>query len=455
METTTEKKLYIKTYGCQMNVYDSLKMKEILAPFGFKPTEDIEESDMVILNTCHIREKATEKVYSELGQIRDMKAQRGKGGKGLVTVVAGCVAQAEGEEIMKRSRVVDIVVGPQSLQNLPELLIQLERKNKGLLNLNFEANQKFDSVTLGQEPSPVSSFLTVQEGCDKFCKFCVVPYTRGGEFSRPVEDVYREALSLASRGAIEITLLGQNVSAYHGGLNIGDKKEVYTLAKLIEKIAKIPEIKRIRYTTSHPVDTLEDLIALHGTEEKLMPFLHLPIQSGSNKILKSMNRKHDRDFYLDIISKFRKARPDIAFSSDFIVGYPGETDKDFLDTVNLVTEIGYAQCYSFKYSVRPGTPASVMNQVDEGVKTTRIMILQDEINRQQNLFNEKFLGQEIEVLFDRVGKRPGQLIGKSPYMQSVYINDGESYMNTIQKVVPNQLRSNSLAAEKIRTLEAS
>lgn len=436
-----------------MNVYDSMKMQEILAPFGFSTTDNIEESDMVILNTCHIREKATEKVFSELGQIQVVKEQRlKKEGKKIITVVAGCVAQAEGEEIIKRSKVVDIVVGPQSIQTLPELLAKLEKKEKGLINLNFDANNKFDSIVPLESGYSSSSFLTIQEGCDKFCKFCVVPYTRGAEFSRPVEDIYREAIHMAKKGAIEIVLLGQNVSAYHGDLSIDGKKEIYTLAKLIEKIAKIDEIKRIRYMTSHPIDTLEDLIALHGSEEKLMPFLHLPVQSGSNSILKAMNRNHDREFYLDIIAKFRKSRPDMGFSSDFIVGFPGETDKDFEDTVNIVKEIGYAQCYSFKYSVRPGTPASVMKQIDEGVKAERLAILQNEITNQQAKFNKKFVGKEVEVLFDRQGRYENQLIGKTPHMQSVYVDGGAELIGTFQKVLVNEAKTNSLAAKIIETV---
>lgn len=428
-----------------MNVYDSVKMANLLAPFGYKLTHKLEESDMVILNTCHIREKATEKVYCELGRIKDYKQDKIKDGKGeLITVVAGCVAQAEGEEIMKRAKVVDIVVGPQSLQNLPELIAKLSREKKAQIDLNFSPVAKFDNLPEELHNTSISSFLTIQEGCDKFCKFCVVPYTRGAQYSRPIEEVYREALLLASNGAVEITLLGQNVSAYEVSRD-NNKKE--KLADLIRIIAKIPTIQRIRYTTSHPNDMDDDLIALHGQEEKLMPFLHLPVQSGSNKILKDMNRKHDVDHYLKIIDKLKAARPDIGFSSDFIVGYPGETDKDFEDTCNLINEVKYGQAYSFKYSPRAGTPASIKDQVPEEVKTDRILKLQSIILENQNNFNQNFIGKEVEVLFDRFGKKDNQIIGKSPYMQSVYVSNAEQYLNKIAKVKIIHIGKNSMKAE--------
>ena len=428
-----------------MNVYDSVKMANLLSPFGYKLTYKLEDSDMVILNTCHIREKATEKVYSELGVIRDYKEQKKKEGKGgLVTIVAGCVAQAEGEEIMRRARVVDIVVGPQSLQNLPELIARLSREKKALIDLSFAPVSKFDLLPEELSNTSVSSFLTIQEGCDKFCKFCVVPYTRGAEYSRPIEEVYREALLLASSGAIEITLLGQNVSAYH---STDHESKKVGLAALIEKIAKIPNIKRIRYTTSHPNDMDDDLIALHGAEEKLMPFLHLPVQSGSNKILDEMNRKHNRESYLELIDKFRVARPDIGFSSDFIVGYPGETDADFEDTCDLVERVGYSQAYSFKYSPRAGTPASLKDQVSEEVKTARIVRLQEIISKNQRAYNDKFIGTKMDILFDRIGKRDGQIIGKSPFMQSVYIDNGMEYLGKIIQVLIKSSSANSLYGE--------
>jgi len=434
-----------------MNVYDSVKMANLLAPFGYKMTHKMEESDMVILNTCHIREKATEKVYSELGKIRDYKKEKATKGRGdLITVVAGCVAQAEGEEIMRRAKVVDIVVGPQSLQNLPELITKLSRENKAQIDLNFSPVAKFDNLPDELHNTTISSFLTIQEGCDKFCKFCVVPYTRGAQYSRPLEEVYREALLLASNGAVEITLLGQNVSAYEALSANGENKK---LTELIKMIAKIPQIQRIRYMTSHPNDMDDDLIALHGYEPKLMPFLHLPVQSGSNKILQDMNRKHDVDHYLKIINKFRAARPDIGFSSDFIVGYPGETDQDFEDTCRLVKEVKYAQSYSFKYSPRAGTPASIKEQVSEEIKTQRILKLQSIITEQQQAFNQSFLSQEIDVLFDRIGKKNEQIIGKTPHMQSVYINEGNHLLNKIVRVKIKSIGTNSMKAEIINNEE--
>lgn len=434
-----------------MNVYDSVKMANLLAPFGYKLTHKMEESDMVILNTCHIREKATEKVYSELGKIRDYKKEKTRKGKGeLITVVAGCVAQAEGEEIMQRAKVVDIVVGPQSLQNLPELIAKLSRENKAQIDLNFSPVSKFDNLPQELENSAASSFLTIQEGCDKFCKFCVVPYTRGAQYSRPIEEVYREALLMASSGAVEITLLGQNVSAYEIKQEGGSSKK---LAELIKMIAKIPQIQRIRYTTSHPNDMDDELIALHGYEAKLMPFLHLPVQSGSNKILQEMNRKHDVEHYLKIIDKFKATRPDIAFSSDFIVGYPGETDRDFEDTCNLVNEVKFTQAYSFKYSPRAGTPASIKEQMTEEIKTLRIQKLQSLLSHHQQSFNQGFAGKEVEVLFDRIGKKDGQVIGKTPYMQSVYLNQGAELLNKIAKVKIQHIGRNSMRGERIKAKE--
>jgi tRNA-2-methylthio-N6-dimethylallyladenosine synthase len=434
-----------------MNVYDSVKMANLLSPFGYKLTHKMEESDMVILNTCHIREKATEKVYSELGKIRDYKKEKAKKGNGeLITVVAGCVAQAEGEEIMQRAKVVDIVVGPQSLQNLPELIAKLSRENKAQIDLNFSPISKFDNLPEELNNTSVSSFLTIQEGCDKFCKFCVVPYTRGAQYSRPIEEVYREALLMASSGAVEITLLGQNVSAYETKEANGSSRK---LAELIKMIAKIPQIQRIRYTTSHPNDMDDDLIALHGYETKLMPFLHLPVQSGSNRILQEMNRKHDIDHYLKVIDKLKTARPDISFSSDFIVGYPGETDQDFEDTCNLVNDVKFTQAYSFKYSPRAGTPASVKEQISEEIKTNRILKLQSIISHHQHAFNQEFAGKEVEVLFDRIGKKDGQIIGKTPYMQSVYLNQATDLLNKIVSVKIKHIGRNSMRGETIKDKE--
>jgi tRNA-2-methylthio-N6-dimethylallyladenosine synthase len=415
------KKLYIKTYGCQMNVYDSIKMQELLFPFGFESTEDMNEADMVILNTCHIREKASEKVYSELGRIKQIKDQRSKDGFGeMIIAVAGCVGQAEGEEIFRRASYVDIVVGPQSYHTLPDLVAKLARSEKRLIELDFIEEEKFDNLPTNYQAQGASAFVSIQEGCDKFCTFCVVPYTRGAEFSRKVEEIYRETMAAVENGASEVHLLGQNVNAYHG--KAADDQN-YSLADLIRHVAKIKGLERIRYTTSHPRDMTDDLIALHGTEPKLMPFLHLPVQSGSNKILTAMNRKHTREDYFKIIDKLRVARPDIVMSSDFIVGFPGETDEDFADTLDLVKKVGYGQCFSFKYSPRPGTPAATMNQVPEHIKTERLAILQQELARQQLALNESCVGKVMPVLFEKPGKFDGHIVGKTIYMQSAYIDN--------------------------------
>lgn len=440
------KKLYIKTHGCQMNVYDSIKMEELLRPHGFEATENLGEADLAILNTCHIREKASEKVYSELGKYRILKEEKRKGGAEMVIAVAGCVAQAEGEEIINRAPFVDIVVGPQSYQNLPTLIEQVKRDKKWAVQLDFNVEEKFDKVEENSTVQGVSAFLSVQEGCDKFCHFCVVPYTRGAEYSRPVHEIYREALRLVAAGTKEINLLGQNVSAWHGADHEGN---VWSLGKLVSHLAKIEGLERIRYTTSHPRDMPDsDLFEAHEMESKLMPFLHLPIQSGSNAILKAMNRKHDRNFYLDIIARFKAVRPDFAFSSDFIVGFPGETDQDFEDTLKIVDEVGFAQCYSFKYSPRPGTPASVLeNQVPEDIKQERLEKLQAKIHYHQTKFNESFLGKTVKVLFDKKGKHKGQIQGKSEYMQAVFVTAPDEYINQIVDVKIVGLETNSLRGE--------
>ena len=414
-----------------MNVYDSVKMQELLVPFGFESTEDMSEADMVILNTCHIREKASEKVYSELGRIKQIKDNRLKHGHGdMVIAVAGCVGQAEGEEIFRRTPYVDIVVGPQSYHTLPDLVAKIARSEKHLIELDFIEEEKFDNLPTNYEGQEASAFVSIQEGCDKFCTFCVVPYTRGAEFSRKVEEIYRESMAVVAKGALEVHLLGQNVNAYHG--KAGNEKN-YSIADLIRHVASINGLKRIRYTTSHPRDMNDDLIALHGQELKLMPFLHLPIQSGSNKILKAMNRKHTREEYFTIIDKLKVARPDIVLSSDFIVGFPGETDEDFADTLDLVKRVGYGQCFSFKYSPRPGTPAAAMKQVSESVKSERLAILQKELSRQQLEFNESYVGKILPVLFEKTGKFDGQIVGKTPYMQSVYIDNADKSL--IGKIV--------------------
>ena len=423
-----------------MNVYDSLKMENLLKPHGFSLIQDEKNADLIILNTCHIREKASEKVYSELGKIK----KNNLGVKPTV-VVAGCTAQAEGEQIFKRAKNVDIVVGPQSYHNLPKLLEKVKRQEKWVMDLDFDEESKFDEINLPENPRH-SSFLTIQEGCDKFCHFCCVPYTRGKEYSRKIPDIYREAIGLISKGVKEITLLGQNVSAFHG---IDQDDTIRSLGWFIKKICEIDGLKRVRYTTSHPKDMINDeLFIAHAEEEKLMPFLHLPVQSGSDKILKSMNRDHTRDFYFEIIDKFRKHRPDIAFSSDFIVGYPGESDKDFEDTLDLVKQVGYAQCYSFKYSPRPGTPASMVeDQVPEEVKSTRLAILQDLLRSQQLEFNKQFIGKDMDVMFDKAGKYSRQIIGKSPYLQSVIVESDDNIIGEIKKVHITEAGLNSLIGE--------
>ncbi len=431
-----------------MNVYDSIKMQDLLEPFGYQSTDSMHQADMIILNTCHIREKAAERMYSELGRIKQIKDDRKSKGEGNVIVtVAGCVAQAEGDEIFRRASYVDIVVGPQSYYDLPELIAKIARHEKHVIKLDFVEEDKFDKLPEQSNIQGVSSLISVQEGCDKFCTFCVVPYTRGAEFSRNLEQIYREIIKSVSNGAKEVILLGQNVNAYHGK-TIEDKE--CSLADLISYVAEIPNLERIRYVTSHPIDMTEDLILLHGSEPKLMPFLHLPVQSGSNKILKSMNRRHNRDYYFDIINRLRNARRDIVFSSDFIVGFPGETDEDFADTLDLVKKVGYGQCYSFKYSPRPGTPAAVKEQVPEHIKSRRLAILQQEISRQQLLFNESCIGKIMPVLFDRDGKLDNQLIGKTCYMQSVHvINPARDLFGQIIDVKIIKAGASSLSGEMV------
>jgi len=432
-----------------MNVYDSVKMGDLLKPHGFSLHDAPEGADMVILNTCHIREKASEKVYSELGRIRKEKERLQKDGSNMVIAVAGCVAQAEGEEIFKRAPFVDIVVGPQSYQNLPALLEEIKRKNSWAIDLDFHHEAKFDTMPEDSGSQGVSAFVSVQEGCDKFCHFCVVPYTRGAEFSRKVSDIMRETIRMIAMGAKEITLLGQNVSAYHGTSEDGSE---WTLGLLIKHLVKLKGLERLRYLTSHPRDmTDEELFTVHATEEKLMPFLHLPIQSGSNKILQAMNRKHTREFYLDLIAKFRLARPDMAFSSDFIVGYPGETEEDFLDTISIVREVGYALCYSFKYSPRPGTPASALeHQVPEDVKDERLQRLQSVILEEQHKFNLQKVGMIMPVLFDKVGKKEGQIAGKTPYLQTVIIKGDVDMIGTTANVTITAAYQNSLTGVVVR-----
>lgn len=423
------KKLYIKTYGCQMNVYDSDRMIDLLKPLGYELTEEPSEADIAILNTCHIREKAEQKVYSDLGRLKQQQDQRRQVGNDMLIGVGGCVGQAEGAEIIKQAPYVSMVFGPQTYHRLPEMITKLVRQKdddskkrfRGLVDTDFPLESKFD--TLAQPTtSSVSAFLAIQEGCDKFCTFCVVPYTRGAEFSRPALEIIEDAKRLVSLGALEITLLGQNVNAYHGaGLYASSHgKSEWGLARLINELSNIEGLKRIRYTTSHPRDMDQDLIDAHRDIPQLMPFIHLPVQSGSDRMLEAMNRKHTANDYLKLIERFRKVKEDIAFSSDFIVGFPGETDADHKATLELVKEVKYSQAYSFKYSIRPGTPAGAMElQVDEKVKSDRLQELQDLLGEHQLSFNKSKVGTIQPVLFDRKAKLEGQMLGKTPYMQSV------------------------------------
>ena len=426
------KRLYIKTYGCQMNVYDSERMADVLAPLGYGMTDRPEDADLVVLNTCHIREKATEKVYSELGYIKQMKQARAEAGAQMTVVVAGCVAQAEGEQIMIRQQAVDLVVGPQAYHQLPELIARTHRKRGERLAADFAADEKFDALPVERNPAGVTAFLTVQEGCDKFCTFCVVPYTRGGEWSRPVETILAEARDLASKGVREVTLLGQNVNAYAGEGG---------LAGLARQLAKIEGLDRIRYTTSHPADMGDDLIAAHAELPQLMPYLHLPVQAGSDKILKAMNRAHTAQSYLRLVEKIRAARPDIAMAGDFIVGFPGERDADFEATLQLVREVGYAGAFSFKYSRRPGTPASALpGQVAEEVKEERLARLNALLDDQQRAFNVSQAGKVLPVLIERPGRHPGQLSGRSPYLQAVHVEGPD---RLIGQIVPVRIEAGS------------
>ena len=410
------KRLYIKTYGCQMNVYDSERMADVLSPLGYGMTDDPANADLVVLNTCHIREKATEKVYSELGKIREMKDARRAEGQTMTIAVAGCVAQAEGEEIMRRQPAVDLVVGPQAYHQLPELIARSHRARGERLSADFAPEKKFDVLSATRRPTGVTAFLTVQEGCDKFCTFCVVPYTRGGEWSRPAEDIEAEARSLAAQGVREITLLGQNVNAYNGANDEGEG-----LAGLARRLAEIPGVDRIRYTTSHPRDMDDALIAAHGDLDALMPYLHLPVQSGSDKILKAMNRAHTAESYVRLIEKIRASRADMAISGDFIVGFPGERESDFEATLQLVRNVNYASAFTFKYSRRPGTPAAAMpGQVAEEVKDERLARLNALLDEQARAFNQSQVGRILPVLFERPGRHEGQLIGRSPYLQAVH-----------------------------------
>ena len=430
---TDLKKLFLKTYGCQMNVYDSERMAEAMAADGYVTTEVAEEADLVLLNTCHIREKAGDKLYSDLGRLRPLKAAK----PGLKIGVAGCVAQAEGAEIMRRMPLVDLVVGPQAYHRLPAMV----RAKGRSVDTDFPAEAKFDLLPERKGKVGPTAFLTVQEGCDKFCAFCVVPYTRGAEASRPVDRVLAEARGLVARGAREISLLGQNVNAYHGAL---DGRDV-GLAGLIDALAAIDGLDRIRYMTSHPNDMADDLIAAHGNQPKLMPYLHLPVQSGSDRVLKAMNRKHTTDSYLRLLARFRAARGDILFSSDFIVGFPGETDADFQATLDLIAEVGYGACFSFKYSPRPGTPAAEKPEVPGEVVNARLQAIQALITQAQRAAQDAMVGRQTSVLYEKPGRMAGQMVGKSEHLMAVHVSDPGGRVGDLVRVRITAASTNSLA----------
>ncbi|WP_334176501.1 tRNA (N6-isopentenyl adenosine(37)-C2)-methylthiotransferase MiaB [Pseudoxanthobacter sp.] len=445
---TDKRTVFVKTYGCQMNVYDSDRMTDALVPAGYVSTDSIETADLVLLNTCHIREKAAEKVYSELGRIRLLKEERARSGRETLVAVAGCVAQAEGAEIAARAPVVDLVVGPQTYHRLPELIARA-RNGERVVETELATEEKFEAL-----PAParertrargVTAFLTVQEGCDKFCAFCVVPYTRGAEVSRPVDRIVAEAERLAGAGVREVTLLGQNVNAYHGE---GPDGSAWNLARLVARLAEVPGLDRLRYTTSHPRDMDDDLIAAHRDLPQLMPYLHLPVQSGSDRILAAMNRKHTAADYLRLIERIRAARPDIALSGDFIVGFPGETDADFDATLKLVDEVGYLSAFTFKYSPRPGTPAAGRReQVPDAVMTERLDRLQALVNAHTRAFNQRTVGLTVPVLFEKPGRRPGQLSGRSPWLQAVHVSGDPALIGRIVDVTITAVGTNSLAGE--------
>ncbi|KQZ93579.1 tRNA (N6-isopentenyl adenosine(37)-C2)-methylthiotransferase MiaB [Agrobacterium cavarae] len=442
------RKVFIKTYGCQMNVYDSLRMSDALAKDGYVQTEDMGEADLVLLNTCHIREKAAEKVYSALGRLRDMKKLREEEGREFVIGVAGCVAQAEGEEILRRAPAVDVVIGPQTYHRLPQALARV-RDGERVIETDYAVEDKFEHLPVAEKAKlrsrGVTAFLTVQEGCDKFCTFCVVPYTRGSEVSRPVSQILDEAMKLVDAGVREITLLGQNVNAWR---STGPKGEEWGLAELLYRLAEIPGLARLRYTTSHPRDMDDRLIEAHRELRALMPYLHLPVQAGSDRILKAMNRRHTGEEYLRLIERIRDARPDIAMSGDFIVGFPGETDQDFEDTLAIVEAVKYAQAFSFKYSTRPGTPgADLTDQVPEDVKAERLERLQALLLKQQNDFAQSLVGKTMDVLLEKPGRMPGQLIGRSPWLQSVNLDAKNMKIGDIIHVRITATGPNSLFAE--------
>ena len=440
---TEPRKLFIKTYGCQMNVYDSERMAEALGAQGYVSTDSAAEADMILLNTCHIREKAAEKVYSELGRLRPLKEAK----PDLKIGVAGCVAQAEGDEIMRRAPVVDLIVGPQTYHRLPAMEAAV-RAGGRVVDTEFPAEDKFDHLPKGPRAKRApAAFLTVQEGCDKFCAFCVVPYTRGAEVSRPAERLLGEARDLVERGVREITLLGQNVNGYHGA---GPDGSVWSLARLIRALAGIDGLLRIRYTTSHPNDMTDDLIAAHAEVPQLMPYLHLPVQSGSDRVLKAMNRKHTAEAYLRLIERLRAARPDLALSSDFIVGFPGETEADFEATMDLVRAVGYHSAFTFKYSARPGTPAAERPVLPDDVLDARLHRLQALVAGQQRAAQDAMVGREVHVLFEKTGRLPGQIVGKSDHLHAVHVLAPDvapdQAIGTLRRVRITESAPNSLAA---------
>jgi len=438
-------RVHVRTFGCQMNVYDSERMGEILTPLGYVRADRAEDADLVILNTCHIREKAAEKLYSDLGRLKEVRVDRQmRGDRGMTIAVAGCVAQAEGAEILRRAPQVDLVVGPQSYHSLPELLAKVARSETGIVETEFAVTEKFDRLGAhrGAQSGP-AAFLTIQEGCDKFCSFCVVPYTRGAEVSRPFDALLAETEVLVARGVRELTLLGQNVNAWRGKDGSGASLGLGTLCR---RLAAVNGLERLRFTTSHPRDMDAELIAALSEEPKLMPYLHLPVQSGSDRILKAMNRGHTVREYLDLVARIRAARPDIALSSDFIVGYPGENEEDFLDTAALVEAVGFASSFSFKYSRRPGTPAATAaEQIDESVKEDRLQRLNNLLDAQRRAFNRSQIGRELPVLFEKLGRRPGQLIGRTPYLQSLHAEAPASMIGAIERVVVTGVTPNALS----------
>ena len=448
--TANQRKVFVKTYGCQMNVYDSDRMTDALSRDGYVATDDLQDADLVLLNTCHIREKAAEKVYSQLGRLREMKKARKGQGRELMIGVTGCVAQAEGEEILRRAPAVDVVIGPQTYHRLPEAL-KRARTGERVVDTEYALEDKFAHLPQAEKAKTrsrgVTAFLTVQEGCDKFCTFCVVPYTRGSEVSRPLGDIVREAENLVGAGVRELTLLGQNVNAWHGKDEAGRE---LSLGDLLYRLSDIPGLARLRYTTSHPRDMDDRLISAHRDLRTLMPYLHLPVQSGSDRILKAMNRRHTAADYVALIERIRSARPDIALSGDFIVGFPGETDADFEDTMRLIERVGYAQAFSFKYSIRPGTPGAELDgQVDEAVKSERLERLQALLFSQQYAFNESRVGMEFDILLEKPGRLEGQLIGRSPWLQSVNVDGAPAEIGSVIRVRITSAGPNSLFSVRI------